>query len=93
MPRLTVNIRASKDGFSRLVRRAEKGETVTITRAGKPVAQIGPIPLHQHGHLSLDDPLLNLANFAVAGPTGNMRNADIDHILYGRSLSSTSAVS
>jgi hypothetical protein len=37
-----------------------------------------------NGPLSLDDPLLNLATFAVPGPDGNLTNEDIDRTLYGR---------
>jgi prevent-host-death family protein len=84
MPSATVNIHAAKSSLSRLVKRAEKGERITIARAGRPVAQLGPAP--QRGLLSLspDDPLLNLDTFAVAGPGGKMTNAEIDGLLYGR---------
>lgn len=33
----------AKTHFPRLVRLVEEGETVTITRHGKPVAQLGPV--------------------------------------------------
>ena len=84
MPATVINIHAAKSGLSRLVKRAEKGERITIARAGKPVAQLGPAP--QSGGLELPpgDPLLNLDKFAVAGPGGKMSNADIDRLLYGR---------
>ena len=39
----TVNIHAAKTHFSRLVERAERGEEIIISRAGKPVARLGPI--------------------------------------------------
>jgi antitoxin (DNA-binding transcriptional repressor) of toxin-antitoxin stability system len=38
----TVGIVEAKNHFSRLVRRAETGETIKITRAGKVVAELGP---------------------------------------------------
>lgn len=38
-----INIHAAKTHFSGLVERAEKGETIIIARAGKPVAQLTPI--------------------------------------------------
>ena len=39
----TVNIHEAKTHLSRLVERAAKGETVTIAKAGKPMAKIVPI--------------------------------------------------
>ena len=84
MPATVVNIHAAKSTLSRLVKRAEKGERITIARAGRPVAELGPVPRRGRSALSPDDPLLNLDGFAVAGPGGKMSNADIDRLLYGR---------
>jgi prevent-host-death family protein len=39
----TLNIHAAKTHFSGLVERAEKGETIIIARAGKPVAKLTPL--------------------------------------------------
>jgi prevent-host-death family protein len=39
----TINIHEAKTNFSRLVDRAEKGETLIISRAGKPVARLVPL--------------------------------------------------
>lgn len=39
----TLNIHAAKTHFSGLVERAEKGETILIARAGKPVAKLVPL--------------------------------------------------
>ena len=39
----TVNIHEAKTHLSRLVERAARGETVTIAKAGKPMAKIVPI--------------------------------------------------
>ena len=39
----TLNIHAAKTHFSGLVERAEKGETIIIARAGKPVARLVPM--------------------------------------------------
>ena len=36
----TVSIKEAKNRFSELARRAEKGETVTVTRNGMPVCEI-----------------------------------------------------
>lgn len=84
MPPKVINIHAAKSGLSRLVKRAERGERITIARAGRPVAQLGPAPQSERLNLPPNDPLLNLDTFAVAGPGGKMSNADIDRLLYGR---------
>jgi prevent-host-death family protein len=39
----TVNAYEAKTHLPRLIRAAERGETVIITRHGKPVAQLGPV--------------------------------------------------
>jgi antitoxin (DNA-binding transcriptional repressor) of toxin-antitoxin stability system len=39
----TVNVYQAKSSFSRLLARAEAGETIVIARNGRPVAQFGPI--------------------------------------------------
>lgn len=80
---MTVNIHAAKTNLSRLVKRAERGESIIIARDGKPVAQLGPPPKDTPQALSPDDPLLNLESFAVAGPGGKMSNEEIDRTLYG----------
>jgi prevent-host-death family protein len=52
---MSINIHDAKTGFSRLVARAESGETVIIARAGRPVAQVTaigePTPLRRTGFL------------------------------------------
>ncbi|MFD6141811.1 type II toxin-antitoxin system Phd/YefM family antitoxin [Promicromonospora sp. NPDC060271] len=44
---LTVNVHDAKTHLSRLLADIEKGETVTIARAGVPVATLSPV--HQGG--------------------------------------------
>lgn len=39
----TVSSYEAKTHLPRLIRAAERGETVIITRHGKPVAQLGPV--------------------------------------------------
>ena len=39
----TVSAYGAKTHLPRLIRAAERGETVIITRHGKPVAQLGPV--------------------------------------------------
>lgn len=41
---VAVNIHDAKTQFSRLVDRASSGETIIIARAGRPVAQLAPLP-------------------------------------------------
>ena len=81
----TVNIHDAKTRLSQLVARAERGERITIARAGKPVAQLGPAPRAKRAAVPSDDPLLNLEEFAVEGRGGRISNENIDHILYGES--------
>ena len=84
MPPTSFNIHSAKTNLSRLVMRAEKGERITISRAGRPVAQLGPTPQEDRPPLSPDDPLLNLDRFAADGPGGKITSKDIDHLLYGQ---------
>jgi prevent-host-death family protein len=39
----TLNIHEAKTQLSRLVERAAQGETITIARSGKPIAQLTPL--------------------------------------------------
>ena len=39
----TINIHEAKTHFSRLIERASNGETVIISKAGKPVAKLVPL--------------------------------------------------
>jgi prevent-host-death family protein len=41
---MKVSTADAKDRFTEIIRAAESGERVVITRHGKPVAQIGPPP-------------------------------------------------
>jgi prevent-host-death family protein len=41
--RTTFNIHEAKTQFSKLVRRAERGEEIVVCRYGKPVARILPL--------------------------------------------------
>ena len=81
---VVVNIHDAKTRLSQLVARAERGERITIARAGKPVATLGPARRPTRVTLPPDDPLLNLDEFAVEGAGGVLENAHIDRILYGR---------
>jgi prevent-host-death family protein len=80
----TVNVHDAKSGLSRLLARVERGDRITIARAGRPVARLVPIQNTGSKKLPPEDPLLNLGDFAVDGPGGDFSNADIDRALYGR---------
>ena len=80
---MIVNIHAAKTRLSRLVARAERGERITIARAGKAVAQLGPAPKARRRRVPPDDPLLNLGKFGFNGPGDKLTNAEIDRIAYG----------
>jgi prevent-host-death family protein len=41
---MQVSTAEAKNRLTELIRKVERGERVTITRHGKPVAQIGPAP-------------------------------------------------
>jgi prevent-host-death family protein len=83
MSETIVNIHAAKTRLSQLVALAERGERITIARAGKPVAQLGPAPRGKRRRLPPDDPLLNLGKFGFDGPGGKLTNQQIDRLIYG----------
>lgn len=80
---MIINIHAAKTRLSQLVARAERGERITIARAGKPVAQLGPASKARRRRLPPDDPLFNLAKFGFNGPGDKLANAEIDRTAYG----------
>jgi prevent-host-death family protein len=83
MKEKVVNIHDAKTQLSRLVARAEQGERITIARAGKPVAQLGPATKPKRRGRKLDDPLLQVAEYRYDGPIAKTTNDDIDRIVYG----------
>lgn len=78
----TINIHEAKTHFSRLVDRAENGETVIIARAGKPVAKIVP----------LDKPVVDASRrigfmegqFKVPDDFDTMMQDEIEEMFYGK---------
>ena len=51
----TVSVAQAKSRFAALVTRAEAGETIIVTRSGRAVACLGPLPRRQpikYGELS-----------------------------------------
>jgi prevent-host-death family protein len=84
MPRETVvNLHAAKTNLSKLVALAERGEHVTIARAGRPVVRLVPVAKKRRLKLSPDDPLLNLDKYSIDGPGGKLTNREIDRLIYG----------
>jgi prevent-host-death family protein len=65
------NIHEAKTKLSRIIERVERGQEIVISRAGKPVAKVVPLPTKVHrpgrgslkGHLALsadwDAPIVN----------------------------------
>ena len=84
MPKTIVNVHEAKTHFSKLLMRVEKGERITVARAGKPVARLIPAELPAPGRLPPDDPLLNLDEFGFDGPGSPLSNAEVDRLIYGR---------
>jgi prevent-host-death family protein len=80
---MVVNVHEAKTQLSRLLGRVERGERITIARAGKAVAVMAPPTPAEHPTLSLDDPLLNLDKFGFDGPGGVLTARGIDRIVYG----------
>lgn len=62
----TVSIKTAKDELTKLVRRAEAGETVVITRNGKPVADI--VPHKQKGGVDLEAGWAFLQSMGITDP-------------------------
>lgn len=79
----TVNVHAAKTHLSQLLERVERGERITIARAGTPIAVIAPLSPAELPPLPSDDPLLNLDKFGFDGPGGKLTNAEIDRLVYG----------
>jgi prevent-host-death family protein len=46
-----VTVAEAKAGFSELLRRAELGEEIIVTRNGEPIAKIGPLRTRSGGFL------------------------------------------
>lgn len=63
-----VSLKDAKAGFSNFVDEAIKGEFVTITRHGKPVAAIVSIEAAEAAKRSLRKPRKNLIDFLMEFP-------------------------
>lgn len=83
MKQATVNVHEAKTQLSKLIARAEKGERITIARAGKAVAQLGPMSRARRRGAARD-PLLETDEYSFNGPIDPLTNDDIDRTVYGR---------
>lgn len=79
----TVNITDAKTRLSRLIARVERGERIVIARAGKPVAELRPVPKMKKRSIPLDDPLLRVDEYSYDGPIGPTTNRNIDGTVCG----------
>ena len=64
----TVGAFEAKTRFSALIDEAERGETIVVTKKGKPVAQIGPVKSKVH-QIKPEEAMKNLLsmNFRLDG--------------------------
>lgn len=62
----------------RILARVLNGESLVLTRRGKPVARLVPI---RQERFEADDPFYSLCE--LAEPAGSLTNRQIDEILYG----------
>ncbi len=75
----TVSMVDFRLNAERILALVQKGQRVTITRRGKPVARLEPI---QDLEPSSDDPIYSLAELSEKG--GSLTNQEINEILYGK---------
>jgi len=59
-----------------------RGERLLLTYRGRAVAQLSPVTDAAEA-LPVDDALRRLDAFAIDGPGGELKNENIDSILYG----------
>ncbi len=78
--------RGAKTRLSQRVARAERGERITIARDDRPVAELAQTRRRgREASVPDDDPLLNLASFALDGPPPSrpLTDEEIDESIYG----------
>ena len=83
MGKKLINVHEAKTHFSKLLARVEKGERITVARAGKPVAILVPMDQRSRAALPPDNPLLNLHKFGFDGPGDRLTSAEMDRLIYG----------
>jgi prevent-host-death family protein len=65
---LTINLKDAKAKFSSMVNEAMKGEVVTITRHGKPVAALVSVDVAEAVHKSMQAKPTGLVNYLKTFP-------------------------
>ena len=68
---ISVNLKSAKAEFSALVEEALKGEFVTITRHGKPVAALVPIEAAEIAQRAIDGKRRGLVAYLRTFPGGD----------------------
>ncbi len=81
---LTINLRDAKAGFSSFVDEAVKGETVTITRHGKPVAALVSVEAAEIARKALERKRAGLVGYLRTFPGGEFErnrtpSRDVEH--------------
>jgi prevent-host-death family protein len=66
----SINVTDAKAGFSRLIDEAIKGEFVTITRRGKPVAALVSLEAAEIACKAMDDKRAGLVAYLTRFPGG-----------------------
>ncbi|HVY15585.1 MAG TPA: type II toxin-antitoxin system Phd/YefM family antitoxin [Rhodopila sp.] len=66
----TISLKDAKAGFSSLVDEAIKGEVVTITRHGKPVAALVSVEMAEIGRRAIERRRTGLAAYLRTFPDG-----------------------
>lgn len=62
----------------RIIAQVQRGQSLILTRRGKPVARLEPI---RSSELDAEDPFYSLGELAESG--GGLSNAEMDEIIYG----------
>lgn len=69
MSATTVGVYDAKTRFTKLLTQVEKGESVTITRHGKPIAKI--IPAEERDQALVEEAVKDLRTFSKGRKLGN----------------------
>lgn len=78
----TVTMLEFRSDSRRVLRRVQQGERLVLTYRGRPVARLEP-PAPPRTRYSPDDPVFHLDDFSFDGPRSNLKNAEIDRLVYG----------
>lgn len=82
-----ISLRQASQGFSRYVAQVERGQEFVVTRRGRAVALLSPVPSHSAHRSSAKRDAALVRLFASARPLGLRRWRRVD--LYGDACSFT----